>query len=160
MSKRDAFYDDLFDNDGVRLADDDETNIQNGRLLLGATLVGQMDVSIESALEIVAGNNRHSDGSPLYAECQELCDAFASMTDSQREAVRALVRDTVSLMLFSICSKLDQFPGFDVSVHLKTLPTDDPAAREFAIASGDHDELHGSYYQWIEDFSDHVTEGG
>jgi len=23
-----------------------------------------------------------------------------------------------------------------------------------------YDELHGAYHQWIEDFSDHVTESG
>ena len=82
------------------------------------------------------------------------------MTDGQREAVRTLLRDNASLLLFSICSRLDQFPGFDVAIHLRTLPTDDPDMQEFVVASGDHDELHGSYHQWIEDFSDHVTEGG
>ncbi|GAB5517699.1 acyl-CoA dehydrogenase family protein [Rhodopirellula baltica] len=160
MSKRDALYDELFDDDGARLSDDAETNVDNGRRLLGATLVGVMDRSIETALDTVSGTNTFRDGSPLYAERQELCDTFASMTDAQRDAVRALVRDNASLMLFSICSKLDQFPGFDVAIHLRTLPTDAPEMQDFAIASGDHDELHGSYHQWLDDYSDQVTEGG
>ena len=119
MSKRDAFFDELFDDDGIRIVADDDTNVENGRRLLGATLVGQMDTSIESALEVVDGNNRYTDGSPLHAERQQLCDSFTSMSESQREAVRALLRDTASLMLFSICSNLDQFPGYDVAVHLE-----------------------------------------
>ena len=160
MSKRDAFFDELFDDDGIRIAADDDTNVENGRRLLGATLVGQMDTSIESALEVVDGNNPYTDGTPLHAERQQLCGSFTSMSESQREAVRTLLRDTASLMLFSICSKLDQFPGYDVAVHLRTLPTDDPNMRDIVVASGDHDELHGSYYQWIKDFSDQVTEGG
>ncbi|PHQ32946.1 hypothetical protein [Rhodopirellula bahusiensis] len=160
MSKRDALYDELFDEDGVRLSEDAETNVDNGRRLLGATLVGVMDRSIESALETVSGGNAFRDESPLHAERQELCGAFASMTDAQRDAVRELVRDNASLMLFGICSKLDQFPGFEVAVHLRTLPTDDPEMRDFVIASGDHDELHGSYHQWVDDYSDQLTEGG
>ena len=159
MSKRSTFYEELFDVDGIRLADDDNTNVENGRRLLGAILVGQMDVTIESALKVIAGINQHTENSPLHAKQQELCEVFASMSESQRDAARTLVRDNTSLMLFSICSKLDQFPGFDVAISLRTLPTDDPSMREFVVASGDHEELHASYFDWIEDFSDHVTEG-
>ena len=160
MSKRDALYDELFDDDDVRVSDDDQTNVDNGRRLLGATLIGEMDAAIVSALETIGGANTFRDGSPLHAERQELCDTFASMTDTQRDAVRALLRDNASLMLFSICPKLDQFPGYDVAIHLRTLPTDVPESRDFVIASGDHDELHGSYHQWVDDYSDQVTEGG
>ena len=160
MPKRDALYHELFNDDGVIVSADDDTNSDNGRRLLGATLVGVMDRAIASGVETVDGTNTFSDGSPLHAERQELCDTFASMTDAQRDAVRSLLRDNASLMLFSICSKLDQFPGFDVAIHLRTLPTDDPAMRDFVIASGDHDELHGAYHQWVDDYSDEVTEGG
>ncbi|WP_372722250.1 hypothetical protein [Novipirellula sp.] len=143
MSKRDAFYDELFDGDSVPLSDDDEINVQNGRRLLGAALVGRMDNAIETALSTIDGDGE-----------------FASMTDEQREAVRSLIRETASLMLFSTCSRLDQFPGFDLAIHLRTLPTDDPAMTDFAIASGDHDELHADYFDWIRDFSDHLAEDG
>ena len=158
MSKRDALYDELFDDDGVQPLGDAETNVYNGRRLLGATLVGVMDGSIETALDTISGTNTFRDGSPLHTERQSLCDTFASMTDVQCDAVRTLVRDNASLMLFSICSKLDQFPGFDVAIHLRTLPTDVPEMRDFVIASGDHDELHGEYHQWVDDYSDQVTE--
>lgn len=159
MSKRDALYDELFDDDGVRVSDEDETNIYNGRRLLGATLIGVMDRTIASGLETLEGANTFRDGSPLHAERQELCNAFASMTDAQRDAVRTLLRENASLMLFSICSKLDQFPGFDVAIHLRTVPTDVPEMRDFVVASGDQDELHGSYYKWVDDYSDELTEG-
>ena len=143
MSKRDAFYDEIFEGEVVPLSDDDEINLQNGRRLLGAALVGRMDNAIESAVSTINGDTE-----------------FVSMTDEQRDAVRNLIRKTTSLMLFSICSRLDQFPGFDLAIHLRTLPTDDPAMVEFVIASGDHDELHADYFNWIRDFSDHVTEDG
>ena len=143
MSKRDDFYDELFDGDTVPLSDDADTNVSNGRRLLGAALVGRMDNAIETALSTVNGDGE-----------------FASMTDEQRDAVRDLIRETVSFMLFSTCSRLDQFPGFDPAISLRTLPTDDPSMAEFTIASGDHDELHHDYYDWIEEFSDHVTEDG
>ena len=160
MSKRDALYDELFDDDGVRLSDDAETNVDNGRRLLGATLVGEVDAAISTALETVNGANTFREGSELYAQRQDLCDTFATMSDAQRDAVQTLIRDNASLLLFSICSKLDQFPGFDVAIHLRTLPTEVPEMYDFVIASGDHDELHGSYHQWVDDYSDQVTEGG
>ena len=143
MSKRDDFYDELFDGDTVPLSDDADTNVLNGRRLLGAALVGRMDNAIETALSTINGDSE-----------------FASMTDEQRDAVRDLIRETASLMLFSTCSRLDQFPGFDLAISLRTLPTDAPSMVEFTIASGDHDELHHDYYDWIEEFSDHVTEDG
>ena len=143
MSKRDAFYAELFDGDTVPLSDDPEVNAENGRRLLGATLVGRMDNAIETALSTINGDGQ-----------------FASMTDDQRDAVRDLIRETASLMLFSTCSRLDQFPGFDLAIHLRTLPTDDPSMTEFSIASGDHDELHAEYFDWIREFSDQVTEDG
>ena len=46
MSKRDDFYDELFDGDTVPLSDDADTNVSNGRRLLGAALVGRMDLSL------------------------------------------------------------------------------------------------------------------
>ena len=68
MSKRDAFYDELFDDDGVRISDDKNVNVENGRRLLGAALVGRMDSAIESALAVIVGTNSFRDGSPLHAE--------------------------------------------------------------------------------------------
>ena len=103
MSKRDAFYAELFDGDTVPLSDDPEVNAENGRRLLGATLVGRMDNAIETALSTINGDGQ-----------------VASMTDDQRDAVRDLIRETTSLMLFSTCSRLDQFPGFDLVIHLRT----------------------------------------
>ena len=158
MSKRDALYDELFDNDGVIVSPDDNTNVDNGRRLLGATLVGVIDRTIASGVKTVDGTNTFSVGSPLHAQRQALCDTFASMTDAQRDAVRTLLRDNASLMLFSICSRLDQFPGFDVAIHLRTVPTDEPAMRDFVIASDGHDELRNAYHQWVDDYSDEVTE--
>ncbi len=143
MSKRDAFYEELFDGDTVPLSEDPEVNAENGRRLLGAALVGSMDNAIETALSTVDG---------------DLDGEFASMTDEQRDAVRHLIRETAGLMLFSACSRLDQFPGFDLAIHLRTLPTDDPNMTDFVIASGDHDELHHAYHDWIRDFSDQVAE--
>ena len=45
MSKRDALYDELFDDDGVQPLGDAETNVYNGRRLLGATLVGVIRIA-------------------------------------------------------------------------------------------------------------------
>ena len=142
MSKRDDFYRKLFDGDSVPLSNDTEVNTENGRRLLGAALVGRMDNAIETALATVEGDGE-----------------FASMTDEQRDAVRSLIRETAGLMLFSTCSRLDQFPGFDLAISLRTMPTDAPDMTEFVIASGDHDELHHAYHDWIQDFSDQITDG-
>jgi len=157
MSKRDAFYEEIFDDDGIQLSDDAEVNAIIGRRLLGACLVAKMDIAIDQAIAMLDCRLDPTAYLKPTSHEESLKVIFASLNDAQKSAVRELIRDTTSGMLFAICSKLDQFPGLSLSICVETIPSDDRPPRSFVIASDSHDELHSSYFDWIADFSDEIA---
>ena len=96
MSKRDGFYNELFDDDGLRLPNDPSKREESAQRLFGATLVAQMDIAIENALSLIDSENPYPTAdppTPLHEEHQVFCDAFAAMTDDEVLQVEAMCEE-------------------------------------------------------------------
>lgn len=141
MSKRDTFYDSLVFN-GYKLAlpADEAERKQFTRSLFGARLIGCVDVLIEEAEKIVAGQ----------AE-------FVGFTAEQKEKALALVSHNANGLFYWQCVKMDNFPGADLEMSVRER-NNESEQRSTLIAGPTEEELHHSYFDWAEQFGDHYDE--
>ena len=142
MSKRDAFYDTLvFDGYNLSLPADKDERKQKARNLFGALMVASVDVLIEGAEKIIAEQ----------AE-------FEGFTAEQKEKVLALVSHNAYGVLYWQCVKLDRFNGAGLEMFAVEHNDMGKAERSTLIAGPTEEELHHSYFDWVEEFGDHYDE--
>ena len=157
MGKRDLFWDSVPTNDEGHLlwpADPDARTHMAGQVL-GARLVGALDSILDD--EVAAAEGRlPAPGSHNYEAEAKFRSVFATLSPQQREAVVRLVKRASSGTLYWALVKLDNFIGgnLDIVVH----PWG-PDGEPMASCVVNQDELHHMYFDWIEQFSDHIVEG-
>ena len=141
MSKRDTLYNSLvFNGYNLALPADEAERKHLARSLFGARMVGCVDVLIEEAEKIVSEQ----------AE-------FAGFTAEQKEKVLALVTHNAYGLLYWQCVKIDNFPG--ASLEMSVREHDNKGGQCSALIAGPtEDELHHSYFDWVEQFGDHYNE--
>ncbi len=142
MSKRDAFYDSLvFDGYNLSLPADETERKQKARDLFGALMVASVDVLIEGAEKIVTEQIE-----------------FAGFTPEQKEKVIALVSHNAYGVLYWQCVKLDRFNGASLEMYATERNAAEEPERSTLIAGPSEDELHHSYFDWVEQFGDRYDE--
>jgi len=146
MSKREKFYSELFPSGEIRWPDGDSgENI--AAELFGAVMFGCVDTNIKDALDVVAG------AATEYASTDHsaLQSALVDLSDSEKEAVSALVKRVATGILYWMCVKIDQFPGSDVEITLI-----DKSGQRRTIAAPSKRELRMRYFEWMDSFSDYA----
>lgn len=139
MSKRQPFYESLvFKDYNLLLPSEEAERKQTARSLFGATLVACVDVLIEGAEQIVSE----------HAE-------FSGFTAEQKEKVLSLISHTAYGVLYWQCVKLDRFSGAALEIQVAEQNDSGETQRVTQIAGPTEDELHHTYFDWVERFGDH-----
>ena len=141
MSKRDAFYREVYKDGDLWLPDDEEERKQTARRVFGARMVGCLDVGIETAERILAEH-----------------DEFAEFTDEQKAKVLSLVSHTSYGNLFGQCVRWDNFPKADLQIRVVERDFEGTPLRSTLIAASSEEELHHHYFDWVDDFGEHYDD--
>jgi hypothetical protein len=138
MSKRDAFYREVYQDGDLWLPDDEDERKQTARRVFGARMVGCVDVGIETAEHILAEH-----------------DEFTEFTDEQKAKILALVSHTSYGNLFGQCVRWDNFPQTDLQIRVVEWDFEGTPLRSTLIAASSEEELHHHYFDWVNDFDEH-----
>lgn len=147
MSKRDQIYTEFSDNG---YPDDPEEKEEFAARLFGARMVGAMDSVLDDKMAILfegKGDARH----------KELISQLETMDLPQKKAVAQLVKDSCADFFYWMLVKIRNFPDY---VEVNVMQHDEETGTLNKICDvGEETELHHRYFDWIEEFSDHIEKG-
>ena len=143
MGKRDQIYSELPDTAQTVGKPDPEFI----RRLFGARIVGALDSTLDDKFEILDGS-----GDEKY---RDLAEILATLSDEQRAAVQTLLKDTGKDFLYWMLVKIRNF-AYPVDISFLN-PESDESDKICSLE--DDIEIHHQYFDWIEEFSDHIDEG-
>ena len=136
MSKRDSIYKELANFDDDYLSDDPDFITR----LFGARLVGALDSTLEDKFNLIEGEGEE--------KLQEMVKILSSLSDEQKLAVKQLLKLMGKDFFYWMLVKIRNFP-YHVDISFLNSASE-------KICSIDEEELHHQYFDWIEEFSDHV----
>ena len=122
------------------------------RTLFGLGFVGAHDYWIVQAESI-----QNPEGKPLapaFARESLVRQSLAELTQAEHDAVVELVRIAVHGALFSALVSLDQFPRSELSIQVHD---EEASINPVNVAPGAED-LHDSFFEWLEKYSSEAKE--
>jgi hypothetical protein len=150
MGKRDEFWEQVPEGrDGqIRWPEDPDERAALVRGVFGAKVIGALESVLADQLAVVDGVP--PEPSPDYQKEVARRRLFETMSDEQRMEIRRLLRKASFGALYWILVKLEHFPAGDVNFVVEP-GTGIVAYPQVGIEQG---ELHHSYFEWIERFSE------
>ena len=150
MGKRDNFWDQMpADAEGhIRWPEDPDERAGLVRSAFGATVIGALEAVLADQLDVV--DSRPPEPGLNYQQEVARRRLFEAMSEEQRVEVRGLLRKASFGALRWILVKLEHFPAGDVNFLVE------PGAGlvSYPAVGIEQGELHFSYAEWVERFSD------
>ena len=144
------------DSNAVRWPDDEAARVDVAQTLLGLHYVSNADGWYEFARDVLVNP---APAKPYVRPWSEVAkrdrayrEAFATLTDEQRQAVLRLIRKVADGATFSALVKLDQFPHADLVVQMVQRDGEPPYTVQ--VVPGPRGlGVHERWHEWVREFS-------
>jgi hypothetical protein len=142
-------------NDGqIAWPDDPKARHDLACDLLGARVVGAVDVVVQDAQALVDGRGTRNPPPDEAAYERRLIAAFAALSQEQRAAIKELLSKTCGGALYWMLVKLTHFHAPAAYVELRITTLDEASGTLREVASLADEDLFSYYFDWVEKFSD------
>jgi hypothetical protein len=146
------------ESNAVKWPEDDAAKVDVAQTLLGMWFVGESDYWYKYAEDVVVNPQpptpyAHPPLNDAEQKDRAYREAFATLDETQREAVLRLLQNVVEGTAFSCLVTLDQFAHAKVVVELRNREGE-PPYRVQAVPGNDGVGIHERWHEWLIDFSE------